>query len=57
MEIFALVGFIFGMAGFSFGIVGFTTALSSIRNVKELEIRMVALEGKSITMPQVNEAD
>lgn len=44
MEIFALVGFIFGTAGFSFGIVAFTTAINSIRNVKELEIRVVELE-------------
>lgn len=46
MEIFALVGFIFGMAGFSFGLVGFMTSISSIRNFKELEKRVVELEGK-----------
>ena len=50
MEVFALVGFIFGMAGFSFGLVGFTTAISSIRNVKELEKRVVDLEGESQTI-------
>ncbi|MFD1030237.1 hypothetical protein [Metaplanococcus flavidus] len=46
MEVFALVGFISGMAGFSFAIVAFTTAISSIKNGKELEKRVVELEGK-----------